>query len=221
MIRIPKSAAFLMFAASLWATPITIFNTGLDNLGALLPQGSIDPHYALLISADPAFPGPSTIVSSIPPVYVPNSSISQWISLDADNTQLVGYAVGIYTYETTFDLAGFDANSAVLTGRFAADDIAQIFLNGQDTGFSTGPGGWTTFHLFSAASGFTAGINSLQFVVNNDGGGPSGLRVEVSGEADFEAPPATDVPEPSTLPVLCTALAAIVYLRRRSKAGTR
>lgn len=212
LVSIAKSAAFLVCAATLWATPITIYNTGLDNLGALLPQGSIDPHYALLISGDPAFPGPSAIVSSIPPVYVPNSSTSQWISPGPDNMQLDHFGVGSYTYQTTFDLTGLDASTAVLSGLFAADDIASIILNGQDTGVTTGPGGWTAFHLFSAASGFVDGVNTLEFVVNNDGGGPSGLRVEVSGEARELA---TDVPEPYTWPLVFSALAAIGYIRKR------
>lgn len=216
MIGYAKSAlgmAFLLCAASAWAVPITIFNTGLDNLGALLPRGSIDPHYALLISADPAFPGPSTIVSSIPPAYVPNSSSSQWISPGPNNTQLDHYAVGTYTYQTTFDLTGLDIGAALLTGQFAADDVATIFLNGQNTGVTTGPGGWTSFHLFSTASGFVSGVNTLDFIVTNDGGGPSGLRVEVSGTARALS---TDVPEPSTGPaaLLGVSVLGLIGLRK-------
>ena len=41
---------------------------------------------------------------------------------------------GDYVYRTTFDLTGFDPNSAVLTGQWAVDDTGVLKLNGDSTG---------------------------------------------------------------------------------------
>ncbi len=214
MISLYKNLAlvFVLVAGSLTAAPITIFNTGIDGQGAPLPVGATDPHYTLLISPDPTFKGPAAFVSTIPPVYIPNSNNSQWIAPGPSNTQSDNYSVGSYTYETVFDLTGLDPTTAVLGGEFAADDQGTIFLNGQSTGITTGPGGWTTFHIFGISSGFVSGINKLDFVVDNNGGGPSALRVELGGTAT--AAPVSTVPEPYTGLFTAVALAALVGYNR-------
>lgn len=209
MIGLPKSmvSVFLLVAGSLVAAPITIFNTGVDAQGVTLPLGSTDPHYTLIISPDPIFKGPAAFVSTIPPVYVPDSNNSAWIAPGPSNLQTDSYGVGSYTYETVFDLTGLDPTTAVLGGEFAADDIGTIFLNGQNTGITTGTGGWMSFHIFGITSGFVAGVNKLDIVVDNSGGGPSGVRVEIGGTA---APLATStVPEPYTGALTGIALAIL------------
>jgi len=68
-----------------------------------------------------------------------------------------------------------------LTGQWAADNgVSNILLNGLSTGYSGGDfNRWTSFTI---SSGFSAGLNTLDFIVNN-GGGSTGLRVEVTGTA--------------------------------------
>ena len=45
------------------AAPIPgLFNTGVNDSGVVLANSSVDPHYRLFQSADPASPGPNAIV---------------------------------------------------------------------------------------------------------------------------------------------------------------
>ena len=74
--------------SALRATPIAVYNTGVDGSGALLPDGAVDPHYQLISSADPAFPGPNAVVVQsqawpIPP-WVANGPNSNWIGPRTD-----------------------------------------------------------------------------------------------------------------------------------------
>ena len=78
-----------------------------------------------------------------------------------------------------------------------------ILINGQSTGYTT-PNATFTFNPFSINGGFVAGVNTLDFVVFNEGG-PMGLRVEMSGTA---------VPEPASASVVAAA-AGLSILRRR------
>src|SRR3981081_3166856 len=70
------------------AAPITtLFNTGVKNDGTLAAGGSVDLHYTLTLSADPAFPGPSAFVANpIPAPFWFNTATSQWIAPRADQT---------------------------------------------------------------------------------------------------------------------------------------
>ena len=69
-----------------------------------------------------------------------------------------------------------------------------ILLNGAATGFTFPVFNGSSFDPFVISTGFVAGVNTLDFLVDNFGGGPTGLRVELSGTADVAA-----VPEPATL----------------------
>jgi hypothetical protein len=98
-----------------------------------------------------------------------------------------------YTFRTTFDLVGRAPESAVLRGRFLADNhIDAIRLNGQSV---TVPEHGTSapfdqFHSFAAKSGFVTGTNVLEIVVYNlpslrlqRDDTPMALRVELEGVA--------------------------------------
>lgn len=195
-------AAFALAGAA-HATPIIIFNTGVDGGGSPLPDGTIgDPHYLLTV-----VPGGTTEIRvrtsvggwPIPP-WTGDDSISAWIG--PNNDVAVNGPNGNYCYETTFDLTGLDPATAVLTGHWETDDYGlDILING----VSTGNLGWLPF---SINSGFVAGVNTLDFIVWQSSGGPTGLRVEISGTAD-------SVPEPASLVLLAVGLAALTALRRR------
>jgi hypothetical protein len=179
------------------AAPIaTLFNTGVNNDGSLAAGGSVDQHYTLTLSADPAFPGPSAFVAD--PIAAPfwvNTPTSQYIAPQA-NQAFPGtmHPTGNYNYRTTFDLTGFDPASASITGIWRTDDIGlNIFINDTSTG-QTAPLAHTDTP-FAISSGFVAGLNTLDFLIDNSGGGPTGIRINVSGNADL----AQQVAEPATL----------------------
>src|SRR2546426_5259221 len=98
--RLPSRAVVLGFL-SLLLMPLQgasipgLFNTGVDNSGALLSAGAVDAHYKLITSADTNFPGPDSIVVNQDfPIageagngpWLTNGPISKWIGPQADQT---------------------------------------------------------------------------------------------------------------------------------------
>lgn len=172
-------------ATTAFAAPIPgLFNTGVDNNGAALGGGMIDPHYALIESADPAYPGPNAVVASVIPsgFWLPNSGLSMWISPAADENYPdygTAHPDGNYVYRLSFDLTGFNPATAQLSARWGVDNSGDVFLNGNDV--YAGTSSYDPLFDFSITSGFIAGVNHLDFAVYNypwGGANPTGLRVE-------------------------------------------
>jgi hypothetical protein len=158
-----------------------LFNTGVDGSGVSLPSGTVDPHWTITQSADPAFPGPDAFVLNdtgfpIPP-WLENDGQSKWIAPQA--SQAGGNLEGDYNYRTTFNLDGFDPATVCVTGEWATDNLGiDILINGVSTG--QGNNGqfvvWTPFQINTS---FAAGQNTLDFKLNNapTGVNPTGFRV--------------------------------------------
>ncbi len=170
-----------------------IYGTGLGATGALLGDNEVDPHYTLVASADPGWPGPEAItVNAVWPiqagVWALNGPNSRWISAQADQSAAVGNSVGDYTYRTTFDLTGVDPAKFQLVGGWASDNVGLgIVLNGTSTGLQN-TAQFPSLTPFTLTTGFVAGVNTLEFIVNNapdpnnpEAPGPTGLRVDLKG----------------------------------------
>ena len=160
---------------------VGVFNTGLDTSGVALPTGDPDPHYALLVSPDAGYPGPTTYATAGPiPPWFANDLNSAWIAARPDGGAVT--APGTYRYRLIFSIdSSNDVATAAMTGNVGTDDgNGGVFLNGNDVQFgASGFGGLTALNL-PAGSAFVAGLNTLDFVVNNGGttANPSGLRVD-------------------------------------------
>jgi hypothetical protein len=180
-----------------------LFNTGVDATHALLVDNVNDAHYLLPpgnISAPlpTGYNGNAVAVSDIchailsacdwqrsPGCYVytpwgPFTPYSKWIAPNYTNNGCDG--AGTYKYTFTFTLpANLTASSATISGRWAADNVAAMFVNGNqlpavDGGFASGWSPWTPFTI-PPGSGIISGVNTLTFIVTNYGG-YTGLRVE-------------------------------------------
>lgn len=219
-------ASLLAFALSFQAAPVQadpivgLFNTGVDDTGALLPGGAVDPHYSLVSSADPAFPGLDAVVAD--PIaagfWVANSATSQWIAPTAnqDAFTAASHPAGSYTYQLVFDLTGLDPDTAQISGSWATDNSGVIFLN--DSATANASPGFASLVAFAIASGFNSGVNTLDFVVTNlpaPGANPTGLRVEgITGTADLTI---AAIAEPQTYTLMLAGLGLLAFMIRRKK----
>jgi hypothetical protein len=165
------------------ADSVTLFNTGVDASGNPLADGTIgDPHYSL-VSAPSGSTTDIRVRTSAGgyPVYeyLADDSSSAWIG--PNNDPQIDGPPGLYDYQTTFFAPS--AGTVDLTGLWAVDNEGvAIDLNGVDTGNSIDNNTDFSFQVWSSFTiddSVNAGLNTLDFIVNNDSG-PTGLRVEFS-----------------------------------------
>jgi hypothetical protein len=195
------------------ASSINVYSTGVS-----LTNG-VDNHYDITAgpTSDAVVSGTGSasayLTTNFGGGWVADSAASSWISPAANANQNFGNY--FYTYQTTFTLAGLDLSTAVLSGQLAADDDVTVYLNGEKVLKSFGT--WTSFASFSIDDNFVAGLNTLDFVVDNDGSGPTGLDVLISGTAR------NAVPEPATSSLLAGAglMGLAGLLRQRTKKRPR
>ncbi|MBL9126636.1 MAG: hypothetical protein JNL97_03260, partial [Verrucomicrobiales bacterium] len=108
--------------------------------------------------------------------WIANSEVSRWIGPRVDPSAAT--AGGDYVYRLSLDLTGYDASTVVLSGNWAADNSAEVVVNGVPTGATVS--GFAALSAFSVNGVFKAGANHVDFKVTNgdSAGGPTGLRVE-------------------------------------------
>lgn len=205
-----------------------LFNTGVDANGNVLPTNTLgDPHYALA-----AVPGGSSstirVLSSasgfpIPPYLADNTS-SRWIMPNNGGSGDWTSPDGTYVFRTTFNLTGMLVPTASITGGWTSDnDGIKIALNGVQvagaTSYTQFSAGFAPFVIPAGSGAFQAGINTLDFYVNNGvqaTGNPTALRVQMTGTVEQDT---SYVPVPdggSTLILLGAALSLVGLLRRAS-----
>jgi hypothetical protein len=148
-----------------WQTvPGIIFGTGVDTNGAPLPHGAVDPHYQLVSSPDPEYPGPEAVAIAPLPGWVTNAPSAGWIAPSSDPN--ITNSAGIYIYRTIFYVTNLDPTQIRVEGDWAAATKGlDILVNGQSTGSSSpGPGTLTHFDLTNVLSG----SNTFEFLVTKD-----------------------------------------------------
>ncbi len=215
-----KSFAIILATAlvSTSASAVTItglYNSGVNSGGANTAAGGgattgngADPHWSLV--GGTAYNGGTNGVFPIGPWLAENNT-SRWLTFSPSAGDS---APGTTTFRLTFDLTGFDATTASFSGRAASDDSAELFLNGTSVGSI---GSFTSFTDFATSTGFVAGLNTLDLIVANGGGGPSGGRIEFTA-SDVTAAVA-GVPEPASWALMLGGFgfAGVAMRRRRSQ----
>ena len=212
--------ACVCLAPAAQATVTGLYNSGVDDDGVALPdspgsRGTPDPHYNFAI-VDPqpvALSAQSSASLYYNGAYFPDSATSRWISVNGiggvdDET----YNDATVDFSTTFTISAIDPSLVTITGRWAADDRGlDILVNGISSGFTVaGFGGYASFTL---NGGFRDGINTLDFLVRDDGV-PLALRVD--GLTATEATAA--VPEPASWAMMVGGFGLVGgALRRRAR----
>jgi hypothetical protein len=176
-------ASFLVVVGAREAVAYIVNSTGQAE------EGTIDPNYKVLQSVDLQFPTDNAYVifASSSPVslgfWAPNQINSRWIAPRRDT--LRNNAPGLYRYRTTFDLTGRNLAGAMLALEWACDNRGTIELNGVRVDEINTAQGFRTMRPVSILGGFRAGVNTLDFVVINDGApyeiSPTGLHVNILG----------------------------------------
>jgi hypothetical protein len=223
----------LLIASGLALTAMSASAAGIEglyNTGEGFSAGQIDTHYTFASISGTATGtdgfGVVTKNGAYPfPYWQANSEVSSWLAPTANAGQSYdGSKNGVYKWTLTFDLTGYDIESAFFSGKWWADDTGYIQLNGST--ISTGAG-YRSATSFAASAGFVEGINTLDFYVTNLAratGNPTGIRVEFgesfAEELIVEQPPvipspSVPVPEPETYAMLLAGLAMIGAIARR------
>jgi hypothetical protein len=151
--------------------PFALFGTGIGMGGTKLKKGESDPHWEIVnISTAPTFsPQPAVVAETLPFYLNVDQAAAQWISVSRALKAMPGGCR--WTYRTHFDLTGFDASTARIEGRIAADDfLGEMRLNGNSVPLSASDRGVTLlshWHAWKIENGFAAGDNTLEIVVEN------------------------------------------------------
>ena len=205
--------AFLVLGSALSAAPITVHNTGVNNIDVV--QSIASPTSFWLLESQPTGAGytlGTTPFRHYNGAYYADNALSGWVSPAAN-----GFAGlnGIYVYRMTFDLTGLNSATASISGTFGTDNSGSMSLNGNAPVATTGTGNFNAPTSFSFTSGFVAGINTIRIGVNNEGD-PTAFRVEFNrATADLGGGQA--VPEPGTAALLFGGLALAWAGRKRLK----
>ena len=152
---------------------------------------------------------------------LPNSAITsgKYISWDPVQSGRNANTLKDQTYKYAFQ---FNWSGAALTTgldfRWVSDDyLTDILLNGVSLGVNNVGASqvWKISNSASVTGQVVDGLNTLQFVVNNTGGGATGLAADftVNGDATL-----VHVPEPGSFMLVGLGLALIPALRKRSNA---
>lgn len=223
---IAAGAALALSAASpaSAASIVGLYDTGVDNFGNVLANGTPDLHYTIQSDTNPNFVSPApAFITAGNASWIQNDLVgsqgSSWISFNplGLSGKLGGQPSYSYDYVLTFNLGSLSAASATLSGRLASDNVVRVLLNGFDIGGQDDTAAplpssyFKEFSAFGAGGGFQAGTNELRFRVT-DLGISTGLRVDnLVGTA---------VPEPGVWAMLIIGFGVVAsQIRRRRRAG--
>jgi hypothetical protein len=152
----------------------TLFNTGIGDNGIALGAGVADPHYTLTAAAQGIVPTNAMAMVNNG-AWAANDTSSTWIGVNNNGANNVNF--GAYYYQTAFSIDGFLPSTVQINVAVAVDnDLTNVFRNGVATGIAAS--GFAGFSSPLSVSGFSAGVNTLEFRTINAGTGvnPHGFR---------------------------------------------
>jgi hypothetical protein len=107
--------------------PTNLLNTGIDDLGNLLPLKAADPHWKLIV-APPGVPRrQAEVLSNQRPGLYWNTGDSQWVGADPKGTAKPG---DLYKYQTDFVVNADSDHWLQINGVWCVDNIGQITIDG-------------------------------------------------------------------------------------------
>ncbi|TWU28665.1 FecR domain-containing protein [Bythopirellula polymerisocia] len=149
--------------------PVALNNTGIG-----LEVGDEDLHWRVVAGPEGSFSGKQFATVCTPERgYLPNSpNTSQWLSISDWQTASPN---SIYTFQTEFDLEGYDLSTMQLFGRFLADNgIAAVRVNGNPVEVKSWvdnvkyqPFGDQQFRFVNITKGLVKGQNIIEVDVQN------------------------------------------------------
>jgi hypothetical protein len=166
------------------------------------------------VTDDTAFPFIGLLVP-----WMPNNSVSSWISPQRSYAGGGSDPGGEYIYSTQFDLSGYDLSSVSITVNAEVDNqILDMRINGTSAHVFPFVNGFVVEPAFTLTSGFLEGLNQLDFVIYNiplSTPNPSGLNVQFDSSANVKAiSPNADVPEPAAVLLIGAGLITISSLKK-------
>ena len=169
-------------------------------------QGSTDPFWSTVQTGNVVIQSNANLYSGWAA-----SSTSRWISLlDSRRQQR-----GTFDYFTTFDLTGYDVNSAVLSGRWTADDSGTLLLNGNLLGSQSGQwGSFTAFTVNGGSGYFVAGVNTLTVELTQADGNYDAMNVD---HLTIQANAVVATPEPTSGVLVATGFIGLIGVVRRRR----
>jgi ferric-dicitrate binding protein FerR (iron transport regulator) len=165
----------------------------INNSGVGVAVGGDDPHWRITAgpSTHGSYPRQANVTRGDPSYLDNKPDASQWISVGEEIYPFVP-ASSVHTFETSFNLTGYDLSTVRVIGSFLVDDaINELRINGKPVPFKRWQTTWDvydfkSFHTIEIRDGFVHGKNVISIDVFNspshpsdpDHPNPMGIRVE-------------------------------------------
>jgi hypothetical protein len=210
----------MLFSTNTYAGLIIeqLYNTGLDSNGIALTDlnGSEDAFWTVRLANTNSINDLAAITYKHN-AYSADTGNSRWISIDSTGGNSTTSSSTTYIFTTTFNLTGYNASTALITGLWGIDNFGSIWLNGYDTGntLSFGYPAFRNMHEFTITDSdfFIEGINTLTVQLTNGHTDPNRDPGPMALRIDNLQLSATYAPEPVITSIFAVFLLLLASMR--------